>query len=300
MEWIETLAQLQGVTVTPAHRARIAHAVQLVATVPAEHRTITELTVHLQDRDLVTALHPYTVAGHYGLLDGTSEGFTLGAYQVFELRHLAEMDDKIVVPVLLYLLRRIEQQLDGRPTLIILEELWAALARSLFADRIKQWLLTLRKQNTALVLVAHSVAQLASLPDPQLITESCPTRIFLPNAEAQSSRNVVLYHDLGLNDREIARIARAIPKREYYFTSPRGSRLFELGLGPATLTFLAAADGLTADETRARAQHYAEQYGDTWPIRWLADRGLTTWAARYAALAKSLSPTSGALHHDTV
>jgi type IV secretion system protein VirB4 len=298
-EWLETVVALQGITVNPVQRTRIDRALTLLASVPVEHRTITELTVHLQDQELVTALHPYTLAGQYGLLDGTREGFQFGAYQVFELRHLAEMDDKIVVPVLLYLLRRVEQQLDGRPTLIILEELWAALTRSAFAARIKQWLLTLRKQNAALVLVAHSLAQLAALPDPQLITESCPTRIFLPNAEAGSSRNAALYHDLGLTDREISIIAHARPKRDYYFTSPRGSRLFELGLGPATLAFLATAAGCTIDETRQRAEAYIHQYGSAWPAQWLTDRGLAEWAAHYTHHTTSISHPPESLHHDS-
>jgi type IV secretory pathway VirB4 component len=280
-EWVETLLTLQGVTTGPAQRGRIDRALALLATVPREHRTLTELTIHLQDATLVAALRPYTLAGHYGILDGNAEGFTLGAYQVFELKHLAEMDDKIVVPVLLYLLRRVEQRLTGRPTLIILEELWAALCRSTFADRIKRWLITLRKNNAAIVLVAHSLAQLASLPDPQLITESCPTRIFLPNAEATSSRNIHLYHDMGLSDREIAIIARAVPKREYYFASPQGRRLFELGLGPVTLAFLSATVGLTMDETRQLAERYIDQYGRAWPAHWLAHLGLAEWGRRF-------------------
>ena len=282
-EWIETLLTLQGITTGPAQRGRIDRALALLATVPRTHRTLTEFTIHLQDTALVAALRPYTRAGHYGLLDGNTEGFTLGAYQVFELKHLAEMDDKIVVPVLLYLLRRVEQRLTGRPTLIILEELWAALCRSTFADRIKRWLITLRKNNAAIVLVAHSLAQLTSLPDPQLITESCPTRIFLPNAEATSSRNLQLYHDMGLSDREVAIIAGAVPKREYYFASPQGRRLFELGLGPVTLAFLSANAGLTMDETRQFAEQYIHQYGKTWPAHWLAHLGFEEWGRRFTA-----------------
>lgn len=293
-EWIEMTLELQGITVSPVQRTRIDRALNLLASVETEHRTLTEFTVHLQDSELVTALQPYTIAGHYGVLDGTTDGFSLGSFQVFELRHLMEMDDKIVVPVLLYLFHRVEQQLDGRPTLIVVEELWAALARSVFANRMKQWLLTLRKQNAAVVLVAHNLAQLASIPDSQIITESCPTRIFLPNAEATSSRNAPLYHDLGLNDREISLISKAIPKKEYYYTAPGGSRLFELGLGPATLSILSTVNGLTIDEVRKKVTDYMNQYGQTWLSKWLEDHASTEWAE---VCANWESINSNSQHH---
>ena len=42
-----------------------------------------------------------------------------------------QLDDKAVIPVLLYLFRRIEQRLDGSPTLILLDEAWSYLAARL-------------------------------------------------------------------------------------------------------------------------------------------------------------------------
>jgi len=56
------------------------------------------------------------------------------------------------------------------------------------------------------------------------LTDAWVTEIYLPNADAVTPSQAELYRDLGLNEREIAIIARATPKRHYYFTSPRGSR----------------------------------------------------------------------------
>src|SRR5690606_36049775 len=154
-EWLEVLCGLQGVDVTPALRGRIDHALELVARSPRENRTLTELSVQLQSPELKAALRPYTVDGNLGhLLDADEDGLHEGArYQVFEMKHLVDLSDKVLVPVLLYLFRRVEQQLSaGHPTLIVIEEAWAALMRSLFADRIKQWLPTLRKEHATVVL----------------------------------------------------------------------------------------------------------------------------------------------------
>ncbi len=281
-EWLEVLFGLQGVDVTPALRSRLDHALALVAQVPRPNRTLTELSVQLQSRELKEALRPYTVSGNLGyLLDSDRDGIREGHYQVFELKHLMELSDKVLVPVLLYLFRQVERRLTGgRPTLIVIEEAWAALMRSLFAGRIKQWLLTLRKENAAVVLVAHSVVQLAALENKQLITESCPTRIFLPNPDALNPETAKLYGALGLGDAEIKIIARARKQRDYYYKSPSGSRLFALGLGETALSFLSPIPGKTMQETIQFADELAARYGPNWEEQYLELRGLERTALR--------------------
>ncbi|MEP6495565.1 MAG: hypothetical protein ABJF01_22960, partial [bacterium] len=244
-EWLETVLALQGVEWTAALRTRLDSALALLARTDQPYRTLTELAVHLQHDALVAALRPFTVAGPYGeMLDAARDDIGMSEdddarFQVFELKHLMALDDKAVLPVLLYLFRRIEQRLDGRPTLILLDEAWMALMHSLFGARVAQWLYTLRKQNAAVVLATQSGAQLERLPNRAAILESCVTKIWLPNPDALSPASAALYRELGLNEREIALLAEATPKRDYYFTSPRGRRLFELGLGRDALAMLA-------------------------------------------------------------
>ena len=145
--------------------------------------------------------------------------------------------------------------------------------RSLFADRIRQWLLTLRKQNAAVVLVAHSAAQVASLENRHLLVESCPTRVFLPNADALEPEAARHYEGLGLNAAEVEIVARARRKRDYYVASPAGSRLFSLGLGPAALSFLAPGAGQGQGEAVREADRLAAEHGDAWPGELLRRRG---------------------------
>ncbi|HWG35187.1 MAG TPA: hypothetical protein VN650_13540, partial [Gemmatimonadaceae bacterium] len=172
-----------------------------------------------------------------------------------------------------------ERRLGTRPTLIEVDEAWMPLMHSLFGPRINQWLLTLRKQNAAVVLATQSPSQFAQLPFRHTLLDSCPTKIYLPNPDAATSGQIALYHDLGLNAREIDSIARAVPKRHYYFKSPRGSRLFELGLGPVALAFLAGRSGTTQDETRRFVRDVAARE-PLWPAAWLDSLGLGQWADR--------------------
>jgi type IV secretion system protein TrbE len=102
----------------------------------------------------------------------------------------------------------------------------------------------------------------------------------LPNPDAATPARAPLYRDLGLNPREIAIIAQATPKRHYYLTSPRGSRLFELGLGPVALSFLAPDAGTSMDDTRRHLETLMAAHGSDWPAARLVERGLGAWADR--------------------
>ena len=74
------------------------------------------------------------------------------------------------------------------------------------------------------------------------ILDACQTKIFLPNANAFAENYVPIYEKFGLNQREISIISKGTPKKEYYYRSNRGARLFELALGFNTLKLLAASD----------------------------------------------------------
>ncbi|HEV3074172.1 MAG TPA: hypothetical protein VHB47_07125, partial [Thermoanaerobaculia bacterium] len=320
LDWLEGVLAVNGVAVTPAGRQTLDAALQLLATEPPAHRRLSDFLPQLQDRELVAALKPYAGgalghlldAGADDLVGGGGDGLARGGggglarggearpggggeggggwgegggpYQVFELKRLAEMEDRALLPVLLYLFHRVEQRLEqGRPSLVVIEEAWLPLMKSAFASRIKQWLLTLRKQNAAVVLATQSLSQLWESPHRNVLLESCPTRILLPNPEATSPGHLALYRDLGLNDAEVQLLARARRKRDYYFKSPRGSRLFELGLGPLALAFVGTPEGMTQAEAIAEARPLIERHGAAWPREWLARRGVTLPAAVFAA-----------------
>jgi type IV secretion system protein VirB4 len=60
------------------------------------------------------------------------------------------------------------------------------------------------------------------------------------------------YRTFGLADAEINAISRAHMKRDYLYTSPLGTRLFQLDLGEVTLGLIANPDQDILDELEAR------------------------------------------------
>jgi hypothetical protein len=177
--------------------------------------------------------------------------------------------------VLAYLFHRIEDRLDGSPTLIIVDEGWLALDDEGFAGQLREWLKTLRKKNASVIFATQSLSDIDGSAIAPAIIESCQTRLLLPNERAIEPQITAIYRRFGLNDRQIEIIARAMPKRDYYCQSRRGNRLFELGLSDVALALCAASS--KTDQTpiaRIVAEHGADGFLDAW----LRHRGVG-WAA---------------------
>jgi len=268
-EWLETLVTLQGLQVHAQHRKALLKALELLAA--SEQRTLTDLAGTLQDHDLRDCLAHYTLSGAMGsLLDADRDSLGSNAFQVFEMENLMSLGPKNVIPVLLYLFHRIEQRLQGQPTLIVLDEAWVMLLNELFREKIRDWLKTLRKSNAAVVFATHSPTDVLNSAIASTIIESCPTKILLPNPEARDPAVVPAYRALGLTAKQIDIIAGAVPKRHYYYVSSQGRRLFDLDLDEVALSFVGA--GSKEDITTVRA--LASVFGDVWPAKWLEARGL--------------------------
>jgi len=240
-EWVQDIVAAEGVAITPQIKEEIWGGLRNLADGPRDQRTLTLLAATIQDRDVKSALQPYTLEGPHGhLLDAHHNVLTRTFWQTFEMAELIA-NKAALAPVLTYVFRCLEKRFDGRPTLLVLDEAWLFLDQGSFAAKIREWLKTLRKFNVAVVFATQSLADIARSSIAPALIESCPTRIFLPNPDAQTPQIASFYEAFGLNPQQIRIIASATPKREYYYQSSTGNRLFELGLGPLGLAAVGAS-----------------------------------------------------------
>ncbi|MCC6775212.1 MAG: conjugal transfer protein TrbE, partial [Hyphomicrobiales bacterium] len=145
-DWIAAILAREGVTITPEVKEHLWTALTSLASAPIPERTLTGLAVLLQSNDLKQALRPFCVGGAYGrLLDAEGEQLGEAAVQAFETEGL--IGGGAAPAVLAYLFHRIGDRLDGRPTLLIVDEGWLALDDDGFAAQLREWLKTLRKKN---------------------------------------------------------------------------------------------------------------------------------------------------------
>lgn len=269
-DYVETILVLHGIVVDLDISAEINRAIELLATRPVHMRSFTDLGTLIQSRDIraVLSLYEHSAAG--GMLNFKEDTISTNRFTVFELEHLMEMGEKHVVPVLLYLFRMIERALDGSPVLIVLDEAWLMLQHPLFEEKLKTWLKVLRKANAAVVFATQELQDIGNSPIASTIFSSCQTKILLPNPEAQNEDNTRLYKMIGLTDREIELLTYATPKRDYFFTSPAGRRLFQLELGPVALAFV----GASGIDDRAIIKNLYRVHGADWTPFWLKQRNL--------------------------
>lgn len=279
--FVLNLLAAQRVPETPAIKRDVDQALELTASAPPTERTLTSLTVNLSSLDLKAALRPYTVAGSYGqIFDADHDDLGGGFWQMFEMGPLMALGPDAVVPALDYLFHRVEACFDGRPTLMVLDEAWLFLAHPIFARRLQSWLKTLRKKNVYVVFATQEVADAAESPITATIVSACHTKIYLPDDEALTPALTKAYREFGLTDAEVEILASAQKKRDYYYRSVRGRRLFRLDLGPVGLAFTAMAgpedqkflDSLAAVPPDERAEHILRRRGLEEAARTLAAR----------------------------
>jgi len=278
-EWIGGLLMHEQIEITPEVKDTVWSALGSLASAPTAERTLTGLSVLLQSNRLRQALHPYTLTGPYGrLLDADHDRLGRADVQCFEMESLMH-GKSAVLPVLTYLFRRLEERFDGAPTLLVLDEAWVFLDDPTFSGRIREWLKTLRKRNVSVIFATQSLADIQRSAIAPALVESCPSRLFLPSPQATEPQLRGVYEGFGLNERQIDIIARAQPKREYYYQSRLGGRLFDLDLGPIAMALASAS---RPEDHMLMDRLLRDGAADGFARAWLRSHGLD-WAAELAA-----------------
>jgi type IV secretion system protein VirB4 len=113
------------------------------------------------------------------------------------------LDDPVCrTPAMLYLFHRIEDQLDGSPTLIVIDEGWKALDDDVFVRRVRDWEKTIRKRNGAVGFCTQSAQDALQSRIASAIVEQSATHIFMGNPKAREEDYCggfgLTAHELGL------------------------------------------------------------------------------------------------------
>lgn len=273
----------QGIEEHPALKKEVDMALQSLASSDRDHRTMTVFCDLVQSREVRDALRPYTVTGNYGqLFDADDEALSMGAWTMIEMNALMGLPGEAVAPALYYLFHRVEQSFDGQPVLLVLDEAWLFLKHPVFMGRLQNWLKTLRKKNVAVVFATQEAADAADSPMMATILSACHTRIFLPDEEALAPGLRRAYETFGLTETEIGLLAGAQKKRDYYYRSPLGRRMFSLDMGPVALAFAGMS---SPEDQRFMDELEREAAEDEYAERLLRYRGLD-WAAEILQTAR--------------
>jgi type IV secretion system protein VirB4 len=196
-----------------------------------------------QPGDLADRLTPWMAGGEHGwLFDNEHDKLDLSARVLgFDMTALLE-NPRLRTPTMMYLFHRIDERLDGKPTMILIDEGWKALDDEVFAARIRDWLKTLRKRNALVGFATQSARDALESRISTALVEQTATMIFMPNSRARSED----YCDgFGLTSHELALI-RSLPahSRCFLIRQPDASVVVRLDLSgaPEVLTVLSGRE----------------------------------------------------------
>ena len=197
IDWTTKLVTANGETLTTDEAARIKEAVDANFAQEPSHRRLryfAELfrgTGRATTSDLAARLAPWWGDGERAwLFDNDEDRLDLGAATLgFDLTSILD-EPALRTPAMLYLFHRVEERLDGAPTLIVIDEGWKALDDEVFVQRIKDWEKTIRKRNGAVGFATQSAADALGSRIASAIIEQAATQIFMANPKAQASEYI--------------------------------------------------------------------------------------------------------------
>ncbi|MXO66807.1 VirB4 family type IV secretion/conjugal transfer ATPase [Altericroceibacterium endophyticum] len=244
-DWLGVLLKAEG----PEELATISQAVDAAYANDSSLRRLRHFRELLsgarrpQPGDLADRLSAWIDDGEHGwLFDNAADQLNLSSRALgFDMTALLE-NPRLRTPTMMYLFHRIDERLDGEPTMILIDEGWKALDDDVFAARIRDWLKTLRKRNALVGFATQSARDALESKISTALVEQTATMVFMPNARARAED----YCDgFGLTEHELALI-RSLPahSRCFLIRQPDASVVARLDLSgaPEVLTILSGRE----------------------------------------------------------
>jgi type IV secretion system protein VirB4 len=272
MEWIAQLVGSDGAPVTPEEQAQIKEAVDANFAAPPAYRRLSSFVELLRGGhrphagDLHARMRPWWGTGeHAWLFDNPQDEVDLSHEAIgFDMTRLLD-DPALRTPAMMYMFHRVDERLDGSPTIIVVDEGWKALDDEVFVARIRDWEKTIRKRNGLVGFVTQNAEDALESRIASAIVEQAATQIFTANPKASREDYVTGF---GLTEHEY-QLVRTLPDTSRCFLIKHGAEsvVARLNLAGADelLTILSGRERTVRlfDEIRTRT-------GDD-PAQWLPE-----------------------------
>ena len=236
----------------------------------------------MQDIEIRDALQHFTVMGPLGsLLDADHDMLGDGRFLSFETENLLQLDDKAVIPVLLYLFRRIEQRLDGSPTLVLLDEAWSYSA----ARTLPQSPEGLAEDDAAKERRGrdgHAADQRhREFGDRRRRSGKLPDQDSAAECGVEESRLARVLSNASVSTSGNWTSCRSASRSSIITWSARSAGVSSIS---ASARLRSSWVGVNGREERQIVESVMDQFPDTWRAEWLRLKGLPKWAEYLCAL----------------
>ena len=217
--------------------------------------------------ELKERLQRWTRGGQYGFLfDNVEDTLSFSRFQTFNFHGWSDAPE-VLEPLLFYVLHRASNEIADPKKLatfkmFLLDEAWLFIKNETIRNYVVQAQKTWRKHNAAMILATQSIKELQESGMLQIVSESCPTKIFLANPEM----NRDVYRDaFHLNDTELDLIAGLVPQGQMLIRKMQSSKKVHLNVDSVShwMAVNSAPDNL-------KKRDYFERFGIAEGLRRLA------------------------------
>ena len=182
--------------------------------------------------ELKDRLHRWTRGGQYGFLFDNAEDTLSFSRSRPSTSHGWGDAPEVLEPLLFYVLHRASNEIADPKKLatfkiFLLDEAWLFIKNETIRNYVVQAQKTWRKHNAAMILATQSIKELEESGMLHIVSESCPTKIFLANPEMDRDVYREAFH---LNDTELDLIAGLVPPGQMLIRKAQSSKKVQLNV----------------------------------------------------------------------
>ena len=188
--WLGSLLTARGEKLSAQESQLVRTAVNDTFRLPEAQRRLAIIAAFIPRMSaggLMERLQPWHEGGQYAwLFDNEEDRLTLDQQVMgFDLTDVLA-DPIIRVPALYYMLQRVDRVLaEGKPTVIVIDEGWAAVGDPVMAPLVENWERTIRKRGGMVLFASQSPESITDNPIGSVIVSQSPTQIFMPNPNSK-------------------------------------------------------------------------------------------------------------------
>ena len=206
------------------------NAIERIYLLEPAQRTLTSLASivgELKDR-----LHRWTRSGQCGFLfDNAEDTLSFRSFQTFNFSGWGDSPE-LLEPLLFYILHRASNQITdpaqlGTFKMFLLDEAWLFFQNETVRQYVVQAQRTWRKHRAAMVLATQSLQELESSGLLPIVSECCPTKIFLANPGMNRDVYSDVFH---LNDTELDLVSGLVPPGQMLIRKSESSKKVHLNV----------------------------------------------------------------------
>ena len=241
-------------------------AIERVYVLEPEQRTLSNFA-HIIG-ELKERLHRWTKSGQYGyLFDNVVDTLSFAHFQTFNFHDWGDDAQEVLEPLLFYVLHRATDEIADPAKLatfkvFLIDEAWLFIKNETIRNYVVTAQKTWRKHNGGMILATQSLKEFQESGLLPIVSESCPTKIFLANPEMDREVYRDAFH---LNDTELELIAGLVPPGQMLIRKAQTSKKVQLNVDSVSHWM---ATNNPRDNLRKR--DYFERFGIADGLRHLA------------------------------